>query len=97
MTTPERNYLTIFGSPERDAFVLEAQARGPFFEKTSNAWIVADPELCRQLLTSPDLEPAPAVEHYRDVPVELGEAFSSVAFAFDHVPLSQTGERHAHS
>jgi hypothetical protein len=61
----------------------------------ARAWIVVEPERCRELLSTPGLFPAPALEHYRNMPSGLGEAFASVAFAFEHIPLSMYGERHA--
>lgn len=88
------NYLTIYRQPERDAFLASARRSGPFFDRVTRAWIVADPELCREVLSTPTLYPAPALEHYRNMPMGFGEAFASVAFAFEHIPLSMYGERH---
>lgn len=89
------NSLTIYRKPERDAFVAAARENGPYYDKASRAWIVADPEACRELLSRAELYPAPAIEHYRNMPGELGERFRSVAFAFENIPLSMHGERHA--
>lgn len=88
------NYLTIYRQAERDAFLAAARMSAPFFDRVTRAWIVADPELCRELLSTPALYPAPALEHYRNMPSGFGEAFASVAFAFEHIPLSMYGERH---
>ncbi len=89
------NHLTIYRQPERYEYLASARAAAPFFDRITRAWIVADPDLCRELLSSPALDPAPAVEHYRNMPTGLGEQFQSVAFAFENIPLSMSGERHA--
>ena len=44
--------LTVLRDSRRDAFVAEARSRPPFFEPISKSWIVAQPELCRELLAS---------------------------------------------
>jgi cytochrome P450 len=88
------NYLTIYRQAERDAFLVSARQSGPFFDRTTRAWIVTEPDLCREVLSNPVLYPAPALEHYRNMPSGLGDAFASVAFAFEHIPLSMHGERH---
>ncbi len=88
------NYLTIYRQVERDEFLASARESGPFFDRVTRAWIVADPDLCRELLSNPVLYPAPALEHYRNMPPGFGEAFASVAFAFEHIPLSMYNERH---
>jgi len=88
------NYLTIYRQAQRDEFLTTARKTGPFFDRVTRAWIVVDPDLCRELLSTPALYPAPALEHYRNMPSGFGEAFASVAFAFEHIPLSMYGERH---
>lgn len=88
------NYLTVYRQAERDEFIDSARQSGPFFDRVTRAWIVADPDLCRELLSSPALYPAPALEHYRNMPSGFGDQFASVAFAFEHIPLSMYGERH---
>lgn len=88
------NYLTIYRQAERDEFIDSARKSGPFFDRVTRAWIVADPDLCREMLSSPALYPAPAVEHYRNMPSSWGDQFASVAFAFEHIPLSMYGDRH---
>lgn len=88
------NYLTVYRQPERDEFIESARKSGPFFDRVTRAWIVADPDLCRELLSAPALYPAPALEHYRNMPSGFGDQFASVAFAFEHIPLSMYGERH---
>ncbi len=88
------NYLTIYRQAERDEFLASARRSGPFFDRVTRAWIVADPDLCRELLSTPALYPAPALEHYRNMPSGFGDAFTSVAFAFEHIPLSMYGEVH---
>lgn len=93
MTDPI-NYLTIYKDSSRDAFIGDARVNAPFFDRATRAWIVADPELCREMLVSPHLHPAPAMEHYRDMPNSLAMQFESVAFAFDHIPLCLAGEAH---
>lgn len=89
------NYLTIYRQAERDEFLASARKSRPSFDRVTRAWIVADPDLCRELLANPALYPAPALEHYRNMPSGFGDAFASVAFAFEHIPLSMYGERHA--
>jgi cytochrome P450 len=88
------NYLTIYRQAERDEFIDSARQSAPFFDRVTRAWIVVDPELCRELLSSPALYPAPALEHYRNMPSGFGDQFVSVAFAFEHIPLAMYGERH---
>lgn len=89
------NYLTIYRQAERDEFLAAARKSPPVFDRVTRAWIVADPDLCRELLSNPILYPAPALEHYRNMPSGFGEAFASVAFAFEHIPLSMYGEHHS--
>lgn len=89
------NYLTIYRQTQRDEFLTAARKAGPFFDRITRAWIVVDPDICRELLSTAALYPAPALEHYRNMPPGFGEAFASVAFAFEHIPLSMYGERHA--
>lgn len=89
------NYLTVYRQPERDDFLKSARVAPPFYDRAARAWIVVEPDRCRELLSAPGLLPAPALEHYRNMPSGFGEAFASVAFAFEHIPLSMYGERHA--
>lgn len=89
------NYLTVYRQRESDDFLRSARAAPPFYDRLTRAWIVVEPDRCRELLSAPGLLPAPALEHYRNMPSGLGEAFASVAFAFEHIPLSMHGERHA--
>jgi cytochrome P450 len=89
------NYLTIYRTAERDEFLAAARTAPPFFDRATRAWIVADPALCKDVLTSPALYPAPALEQYRNMPSAFGEQLSSMAFAFENLPLGMYGERHA--
>lgn len=89
------NYLTVYRQNERDDFLRSARIAPPFYDRVARAWIVVEPDRCKELLSVPGLLPAPALEHYRNMPSKLGEAFASVAFAFEHIPLSMYGERHA--
>lgn len=88
------NYLTVYKDDDRDDFISVARQSAPHYDKVTRAWIIADPDLCRDMLASPHLDPAPAVEHYRDMPNSLAVQFESVAFAFDHIPLCLSGEEH---
>lgn len=89
------NYLTVYKDAGRDAVIDAVRTAEPFFDRAARAWIVADPELCRDMLVSPHLHPAPAMEHYRNMPNSLAMQFESVAFAFDHIPLCLAGEAHS--
>jgi cytochrome P450 len=93
-TSSVTNYLTVYKDPFRDVFIEEARTTKPFFDRATRAWIVADPELCREMLVSEHLHPAPAMEHYRNMPNGLATQFESVAFAFDHIPLCLADEAH---
>jgi len=92
---PSFNSLTVYRRPERTEFVARARAAGPYFDEMARAWIVADAELCRQVLSTPELWPAPALEHYRNMRGALGDEFPSIAFAFESIPLAMYGEAHA--
>lgn len=89
------NYLTVYKHAARDDFISGARIAAPVFDRATRAWIVADPELCREMLVSPHLHPAPAMEHYRNMPNSLAMQFESVAFAFDHIPLCLAGDAHS--
>lgn len=91
------NYLTVYRSPDRDAFVAGIRDDPPFFEATTGAWIVAQPELCTQLLKSPHLQPAPSIENYSQLSEAVGIDFASIGFAYDSIPLCMHGERHTAS
>lgn len=92
---PSFNSLTVYRRPERSEFLVRAREIGPYFDEMARAWIIADAELCRQVLSTPELWPAPAVEHYRNMRGSLGEEFPSIAFAFESIPLAMHGEAHA--
>ena len=92
---PILNSLTVYRRPERAAFIAHAREVGPYYDQMARAWIVADAELCRQVLSTPELWPAPAVEHYRNMRGALNEEFPSIAFAFESIPLAMHGEVHA--
>ncbi len=88
------NSLTVYRRPERTEFVARARETGPYFDEMARAWIFADADLCRQVLSTPELWPAPAVEHYRNMRGSLGEEFPAIAFAFESIPLAMHGEAH---
>ena len=88
------NTLTIYRRPERAEFIARARQTGPYFDEMARAWIFADAELCRQALSTPELWPAPAVEHYRNIRGPLNQDFPSIAFAFESIPLAMHGEVH---
>jgi hypothetical protein len=89
--------LTVARTAERDSFLAESRTRDPFFDTASAAWIVTQPELCKELVASASLVPAPAVETYNDMATQLGLDFDNVIFAFHHIPLCLRDELHAHS
>ena len=72
-----------------------AFVREPFFDATTQAWIVTDPGQARELAASARLRPVTYSAHYRALEKRFNLDFSSLVFAFDHsMPLAQYGERH---
>ncbi len=89
------NFLTVWKDQDREQVVRAAMAMPPFHDRRTRAVIVAQPEHCRQILSAPNVHPAPALETYRDMPAKLAPHFSSTAFVFESIPLSMKGGQHA--
>ncbi|MDB5541568.1 MAG: hypothetical protein JWQ89_3295 [Devosia sp.] len=88
------NYVTVYKDPERDEFLASSRNSAPIFDKSTKAWIVTNPDLCRELLGSANLVPALAIES-QEVPGALESRLGSLAYACQHIPLCHTGDDHA--
>jgi cytochrome P450 len=87
-------YLTVYKHPSRDEF-LRASRDGPaFFDGATRAWIITNPELCREMLASPNLLPAPMAEK-RIEPGTMARRLAEMTEAIKYVPLFLSGEEHA--
>jgi cytochrome P450 len=91
----QTNFLTLHREPIRHQYFAQRQDQDPFFDPLAKAWIVVNPIQCRDLIASPKLRPATYEEDYRSLESRLGIDFSSLTFAFSHIPLCLHGERHA--
>jgi cytochrome P450 len=89
------NFLTLWKQAGREDVVRAAAQMPPFYDRRTRAVIVAQPELCRQILSEPNVHPAPAMETYRDMPGALAPLFTSTAFVFESIPLSMKRAEHA--
>lgn len=89
------NFLTLWKQAGREEVVRAAAQLPPFYDRRTRAVIVAQPEHCRQILSEPNVHPAPAMETYRDMPGNLAPLFTSTAFVFESIPLSMKRAEHA--
>src|SRR5277367_2840593 len=83
--------------PGRHQYYSEKEGRDPFFDTGANAWIITNPSHCRELIGSSNLRPASYAEDYKIMETRLGIDFSSLIFAFDHIPICLHGDRHVRS
>jgi hypothetical protein len=89
------NFLMLHRDPVRHQYFIQNQDRDPFFDAAVKGWIVANPVHCRDLIASNNLRPASYEEDYKALEARLGIDFSSLTFAFSHIPLCLHGEHHA--
>jgi hypothetical protein len=81
--------------PGRHQYFSRTESRDPFFDTVANAWIITDPAQCRELVGSSKLHPATYAGNYKILEERLGLDFSSLNFAFTHIPLCLHGDPHA--
>ncbi len=87
-------YLTVYKNPERDEFLKQSREGPPFYDHPTRAWIVTNPELCREMLASPNLLPAPMAENQIE-PGTMARRLAEMTEAIKYVPLFVSGEEHA--
>jgi cytochrome P450 len=87
-------HLTVYKHPERDEFLKATRDGPPFYDHPTRAWIVTNPELCREMLASPNLVPAPMAEKQIE-PGAMAQRLAEMTEAVRHVPLFLSGEEHA--
>ena len=88
------NFLTLHRDPVRHAYFSGNPSRDPFFDSAAQAWIVTNPSHCRDIAASSKLRPATYNADYKALETRFGIDFSSMAFAFDTIPLCQHGAAH---
>lgn len=88
------NFLTLHRDSLRHAFFPANRSRAPFFDDVAKAWIVVNPAHCKDLIASNALRPATYAEDYQALQARLGIDFSSMAVAFDSIPLCQHAAPH---
>jgi cytochrome P450 len=88
------NFLTLHRESERHSYLAVAESRDPFLDDATRTWIVTKPAQCRELIASNNLRPATYAEDYAALEQRLGMDFSSLIFAFSHIPLCLDGEPH---
>ena len=91
------NFLMLHRDPIRHQYFSRKQNLEPFFDTVTKTWIIANPSHCRDLIASNNLRPASYAEDYYALEQRLGIDFSSLTFAFDHIPLCLHGDRHLRS
>jgi cytochrome P450 len=87
-------HLTVYKHPERDKFLKATREGPPFYDHPTRAWIVTNPELCREMLASPNLVPAPMAEKEIE-PGTMARRLAEMTEAIKYVPLFLSGEEHA--
>jgi cytochrome P450 len=88
------NFLTLHREPDRHRYLAASESRDAFLDAATRTWIVTKPSHCRELIASGNLRPATYVEDYAALEQRLGVDFSSLTFAFSHIPLCLDGEPH---
>src|SRR5271166_5677226 len=91
------NFLMLHRDPIRHQYFSRKENLEPFFDTVTKTWIIANPSHCRDLIASNNLRPASYAEDYYTLEQRLGIDFSSLTFAFDHIPLCLHGDRHLRS
>jgi cytochrome P450 len=91
------NYLMLHRDPVRHQYFSNKENRDPIFDPVAKAWIVTDPSQSRELIASANLRPVPYAEDYQALEGRLGIDFSSLTFAFNHIPICLHGDRHVRS
>lgn len=91
------NFLMLHRDPMRHQYFSREESRDPFFDPIAKAWIITNPTHCRDLIASGNLRPASYEEDYKTLEERLGIDFSSMTFAFNHIPLCLHGDRHMRS
>ena len=94
MVAAPENYLTLYKGPGRGDFLNNTRDAGPFFDPVTKAWIVTNPEIAREMLSSSNLVPALVVES-QTLPDGLAERLAGIIDACEHIPLFLSGESHA--
>jgi cytochrome P450 len=89
------NVLMLHRDPGRHQYFSRTESREPFFDTVAKAWIITDSAQCRELIGSSKLHPATYAEDYKVLEQRLGLDFSSLSFAFAHIPICLHGDRHA--
>lgn len=88
------SFLTVHRDPKRTN-IFSARGNAPFFDAQVDSWVVIDPDLGRDILSSSKLLPSDYIGSYVLLEERLGLDFSTIRHVVGHIPLCNSGELHS--
>ena len=76
-------------------FYRDMRGKPPAYDRASRMYIVSDPDQCLELLAMPEISSIPLDLEVEALGRHFGVEYADIAILASHMPISQSGERHA--